>query len=294
MAFDTLTSAVLLPGPNCQNCGNRKQYNPSNSSTSTEGSRRFTVLDPYHTSSTEGKLYTDIVSIGDLSVKDQAIGAADYYDRSITSLQGPDGKLGLGFQTTNAGTPFFQSLISSGALDSPVFGLKVPAFGSQGELLLGGTNSAYYKGDFTTVPVLSSPIQWEISTSIKLDGKVAVTIPRARIGAGISTIVTDRHTLENFFKQIPGSRMVSMDEYSYPCDTDLNLSITVGGRDFRINKQTFDIRRVPGDQCVGGITSRYGLAPGDPWILGEVFLQNVYTAFNGETKEIGFAELKLI
>ena len=61
--------------------------------------------------------------------------------------------MGLAFPSISGfnASPVFQTLISEGVLDSPVFGFKLAASGS--ELFLGGTNSQLYTGDFTWVPL---------------------------------------------------------------------------------------------------------------------------------------------
>jgi hypothetical protein len=72
-----------------------------------------------------------------------------FYDRSIA-----DGLMGMGFAERSAigANPVFQTLVSNGAVDSPIFGFKLASSGS--ELFLGGTNSELHKGDFTWVPIL--------------------------------------------------------------------------------------------------------------------------------------------
>lgn len=60
--------------------------------------------------------------------------------------------MGMGFQSIsdyNAPPPF-QTLISDGAVTSPVFCFEFATTGS--ELFLGGTNNTLYTGEFTWVP----------------------------------------------------------------------------------------------------------------------------------------------
>ena len=61
--------------------------------------------------------------------------------------------MGLAFESISKfnASPVFQTLISEGVLDSPVFGFKLATSGS--ELFLGGTNSNLYTGGFTWVPL---------------------------------------------------------------------------------------------------------------------------------------------
>jgi Eukaryotic aspartyl protease len=64
----------------------------------------------------------------------------------------PDGLMGLAFPSLSAfnATPTFETLISEGAVDSPVFGFKFSTT-SNSELFLGGVNDALFTGDITWV-----------------------------------------------------------------------------------------------------------------------------------------------
>jgi cathepsin D len=82
------------------------------------------------------------------------LGAATEYSSGFASDQFPaDGLMGMAFQSISDynAPPLFQTLISEGAVTSPVFGFKFATSGS--ELFLGGTDSALYTGDFTWVPL---------------------------------------------------------------------------------------------------------------------------------------------
>lgn len=61
--------------------------------------------------------------------------------------------MGMAFQSISAynATPVFQTMVSRGQADVPVFSFKLAASGS--ELYLGGANSALYTGNFTYTPV---------------------------------------------------------------------------------------------------------------------------------------------
>jgi len=86
--------------------------------------------------------------------KSQTLGAATGYSSGFASGQFPaDGLMGMAFQSISNynASPLIQTLISEGAVTSPVFSFKFAPSGS--ELFLGGTNSALYTGDFTWVPL---------------------------------------------------------------------------------------------------------------------------------------------
>jgi len=77
-----------------------------------------------------------------------------------------------------------------------------------------------------------------------------------------------------------------------PCDRiPSDISLTFGGHEFTISPDTFNLVPVSegSNDCVGEIS---GQDIGEPfWIVGDVFMRNVYTVFDiGETR-VGFADL---
>lgn len=84
----------------------------------------------------------------------QTFGVATAYSSSLAvDKSPPDGLMGMGFQSlsTYNASPVFQSIVSQGQADAPVFSFKLATNGS--ELYLGGANSALYTGGFTYTPV---------------------------------------------------------------------------------------------------------------------------------------------
>ena len=108
-------------------------------------------------------------------------------------------------------------------------------------------------------------------------------------------------------------RLLTMFSFSItvPCDFDIRISVYVGGKEVKISPASFNLGSIsPGSgTCVGGVASDPGLTGGklafdnlhgdgnkvdlctEFWILGDVFLQNVYTAWDVGNKRIGFADL---
>ncbi|KAF9230239.1 aspartic peptidase domain-containing protein, partial [Melanogaster broomeanus] len=161
--FDTGSSDLFLPGPNCgSNCDGHTIYNPSSSSTSKDLGKTF-LLQYGDGSSVSGEQYSDTVMIAGLTATDQALGAASQFSSgySISEFP-PDGLMGMGFQTISDynASPVFQSLVSQGQTDEPVFGFKLAVNGS--ELYLGGTNSALYTGNFSYAPV-TYQAYWQVN-----------------------------------------------------------------------------------------------------------------------------------
>ena len=94
-----------------------------------------------------------------------------------------------------------------------------------------------------------------------------------------------------------------------PCDFDTPISIYVGGKEIEISPDTFNSGPLDTDseRCLAGaawleiLTGGKLASDNDPrdkadigtefWTLGDVFLQNTYTAWDIDQGRIGFADL---
>jgi cathepsin D len=294
--FDTGSSDLFLPSSKCgSSCSGHKAYDPNASSTAHDLYTTFSLA--YGDGSTAtGEQFTDVVSIAGLTAKSQTLGAATQYSSgfSIDNLPA-DGLMGMAFQSISGykAPPLFQTLISEGVVTTQVFGFKFATSGS--ELFLGGTNSALYTGDFTWLS-LTLEGYWQASfDSISVDGTSVVESTAAIFDSGTTQIVGDPVGIANIFKQISGARAAPQygdGTYTIPCSFDTPISIDVGGKTVSISPASFSLGPVSQNSstCIAGAAADKTLT-GDFWILGDVFLQNVYTAWDVGGSRIGFATL---
>ena len=98
--------------------------------------------------------------------------------------------------------------------------------------------------------------------------------------------------LAGSFTAIPGARALSDGSgmWSVPCVGIPEISLTFGGKHFAISHDTLIVGTIPGspDECLAGIV---GEDDQDYWLVGDVFLQNVYSTFDIGMKRVGFADL---
>ncbi|KAI0280403.1 acid protease [Russula aff. rugulosa BPL654] len=294
--FDTGSSDLFLPSPSCDSsCSGHKVYDPNASSTAHNISKTFS-LGFGDGSTVDGDQFTDVVSIAGLTAKSQTLGAATQYSSGFTEDNFPaDGLMGLAFQSISEfqAPPVFQTLISEGVVTSQVFGLKLAPSGS--ELFLGGTNSALFTGDFTWVSLTSESFWLASFNSICVNGAPVVEHTATIFDSGTTQIVGDPAGIANLFEAIDGAQSASQygeGAYTIPCTLDTPISINVGGKEVRISPATFNLGPVSqgSDLCMAGAAADPTLT-GESWILGDVFLQNVYTAWDVGGSRIGFATL---
>ncbi|VDB98852.1 unnamed protein product [Peniophora sp. CBMAI 1063] len=288
--FDTGSSDLFLPGSDCgSTCSGHTLYDPSSSSTSEDVGKDFSLQ--YGDGSTvSGEQYTDTVTIAGLTADKQTLGAAKQYSSGFESSQFPaDGLMGMGFKSISDynADPVFQTLVSSGAVTDSVFGFKLSDSGA--ELYLGGTNDDLVGGDFTYVPVTQEGY-WQVDMDgFSVGGSQAVSSTSAIIDTGTTLIVGDSQSVASAYESISGAQDNGDGTYTVDCDLDTDISITFGGQDFTISPSTFALDAGNG-QCIGGLSYEDSIAS-EFWIVGDVFLQNVYTAFDVGKSQVGFATL---
>lgn len=82
------------------------------------------------------------------------------------------------------------------------------------------------------------------------------------------------------------------------CSTNVNISISFGGTSWAINPVdmnvgTIELQSGSDQMCVGSL---YGMASAGSdsmpsWVIGDVFLKNVYSVFQADPPAVGFAQL---
>ncbi|KAI0292907.1 acid protease [Russula brevipes] len=294
--FDTGSSDLFVPSSTCgSTCSGHTKYDTNASSTSQNLGKTFSATFGDN-SNARGGQFTDVVSIAGLTADKQTFGAATKYSSGFQRSQFlPDGLMGMGFQSISNfnASPLFQTLISEGIVTSPVFSFKLATSGS--ELFLGGTNSALFTGNFTWVPLTSEGF-WQASfNSISVGGSTVIGNTAAIFDTGTTEIVGDPAGIQKLFQSISGAQAapeLGPGSFTIPCNFNTSISIDVGGMKISISPALFNRGPVSegSDTCVAGASSDPSLT-GSFWILGDVFLQNVYTAWDVGQGRIGFATL---
>ncbi|KAI0083858.1 aspartic peptidase domain-containing protein [Irpex rosettiformis] len=271
--FDTGSSDIFLPGPNCNSA----------------------ACNGHQSGSVQGRQYADKVSFGDLTTTTQALGAATVYSTNFgANTFPPDGMVGMAYQSISRfnSPPLFQSLAQNNTLP-PIFSFKMTE--SDSELLLGGADQSLYSGSFTYTPVTTQGF-WQVTLgSVNVNSTAVASLRNVQsiIDTGTTLILAPYKQAKAFYASIPGSKnavaSVGNGFYTFPCSSTQTVSLTYSGRSFNIDPQHFNLGRVdPGsNDCVGAIVG----TSFNFWIVGGTFLQNVYTTFDLGSNRVGFAQL---
>jgi len=201
--------------------------------------------------------------------------------------------MGMAFEELSQfeASPFFQTLVNGGKTDAGQFGFKLAESGS--ELFLGGVNSNLFTGDFTDVAVTQKGF-WQVDMdSANVNGNAAISNVQAIVDTGTTLIVASQTQVSQFYGAIPGSQPapdLGDGLFTFPCDANPNVSLTFGAKQFDIAADLFNLGQASAgsSDCVGAIAGTSGI---DFWVVGDVFLRNVYTKFDVSNSQVGFAQL---
>ncbi|PKA47218.1 Aspartic proteinase oryzasin-1 [Apostasia shenzhenica] len=157
--FDTGSSNLWVPSAKCYfsiSCYFHSKYRSSSSNTYKKNGKSAAIH--YGSGSVSGFFSEDLVTIGDLVVKDQVFIEATREPGITFLLARFDGILGLGFKEISVGnvTPVWYNMIDQGLIKDPVFSFwfnRNSEDGNGGEIVFGGSDPNHYIGEHTYVPV---------------------------------------------------------------------------------------------------------------------------------------------
>jgi len=296
--FDTGSADLWVPSSHCQDagCQNKNTYSSSSSSTSqaTSSTKDFTIS--YGDGSTaSGPIYTDTVSAGGLSVSSQAFSAVTSESESFAH-DPSDGIMGLAFSTISSiGAPtLIENLAPQSGSFSPIFSMYLASNSS--ELYLGGTNTALYSGDITYSD-LTSKTYWLTNGSTSVGGTEGYSGGMI-IDSGTTLVVGAASTVDAWWNTVEGAGVCDESVcggsgyYTFPCNSPPSVTFTFAGVSYDVSSEYFSLGSTDsfGETCVGALAASDGV-PDDAWIVGDVFMRNVYTVFDEANSRVGFAKL---
>ncbi|EGX95819.1 cathepsin E, putative [Cordyceps militaris CM01] len=285
--------------------GAQKSYVPYSTGNATGG----TVSVSYGSGQFSGKEYVDKVSFGGLTVASQSIGSAT----SSSGFSGVDGIFGLGpvdlTQNTvsNANTvpTFLDNLYAQGSIASEVLGVYFsPESGADtsdnnGELTLGGTDSAKYSGALTYVPTLTTGAAapyWGVSiASFSYGSTVLASGATGIVDTGTTLIYIPSAAYTKFLSATGGKTDSSSGLAVFTTKPTANFAIKLGSTSYTLTPSQY---LVPTAQySYFGLTSgKYyawinnGGSSGVNTIIGQKFLENYYSVYDTTNSRIGFAK----
>jgi hypothetical protein len=285
-------------------CGaNRTLEGASASSTFVDTKQPWNIT--YGTGAVSGNIVTDNIVVAGIPLDVHTFGiglkeSPDFTDPSVPY----DGLMGLALSTgSNQGTltpP--EAMAKKGLIKEAIVSYKISRFADgkgDGEITFGGMDDTKFDGStLVTVDNISKTGFWEAKVGvIAVDGKdTGLTGRTAILDTGTTLVLAPAADAEKIHDAIPGAKSDGMGGFTVPCTTNATVSMTFGGGLFTIDPR--DLVTTPVDEndpkgdCVSGIVSDT-LSDDSPtqWLVGDVFLKDVYFSTNVDKMSISLARL---
>jgi cathepsin D len=250
----------------------------------------------YGSGNVTGKLGTDTLSFAGLDVS-QEFGQANYASKTFESYPF-DGILGLGRSHTNGWSlPSFMDLVAEKKLlKSNLVGFSLSRAaddGKDGEVNFGGVDTTKFDGTIsyttTDAEIWSIPVDdaYVNGQSCNFTGKSAT------IDTGTTYLLIPPSDAATLFGLVPDASQQTSNSNNYvlPCNSTATIQFEFSGVKYSISPKDYvgSTESEGSDYCISTIVSY--ASNGANWLVGDVFLKNVYTVFDFDNGQIGFGQL---
>lgn len=299
VVLDTGSSNLWVPSSECGSiaCYLHTKYDSSSSSTYQKNGSSFEIR--YGSGSLSGFVSEDVMTIGDLKIKDQIFAEATEEPGLAFAFGRFDGILGLGFDTisVNKIPPPFYNMIEQGLLDEPLFAFYLGSTENDAEgseATFGGVNKDHYTGKITEIP-LRRKAYWEVDLDAISFGDSTAELENTGVilDTGTSLIALPT-TLAELLNKEMGAKKGYNGQYTVDCakrDELPDMTFTLSGFDFSITPYDY-ILEVQGS-CISTFMGMDFPEPVGPLaILGDAFLRKWYSVYDLGKGTVGLAKAK--
>ncbi|KEF52681.1 uncharacterized protein A1O9_11098 [Exophiala aquamarina CBS 119918] len=294
MLLDSGSANTWLMGSSCQSqaCQIHNTFGHANSDTLNLTQTTFSLA--YGTGQVQGTMASDTVSFANYSLE---LGFGMATTASDDFLNYPmDGILGLGRAASEelGVQSLMDALDDQEGLKEKIFGIHLQRSSDgtkDGQITFGGVDASKFKGKLEYTNAINNST-WEIplddggvdDKGVGFKGKSAI------VDTGTSYWLAPPGDADALHALIPGSYH-NGETYLVPCSTTANVFVTFSGVNYTISPKDYVRGGATGSadgMCYSNIIGHQAYGP-NQWILGDVFLKNVYTVFDFDNARVGFA-----
>ncbi|KAF2491094.1 acid protease [Lophium mytilinum] len=294
MLVDAASSNTWVMSSECEtdSCKTHSTFGKEDSTSLTTSDETFSIV--YGTGQVNGTVASDDVHVGDLSAS-LTFGLGIEVSSEFASYP-MDGILGLGRgdSTSNAieAPSLMDDLSTKSLIKAKLFGLHLSRTSddnNDGELNFGAPNTERYSGSLNYMSVIENDDGfWEIplddagvnDKTLGLKGRSAI------IDSGTSWLMMPEDDAVALHKLIPGYTQ-SGETFTVPCTSKQSVQLTFGGVVYDVSTADYIGGKLSNGACSSKIIGRQTFGP-HQWLVGDVFLKNVYTVFDLDDSRVGF------
>lgn len=289
---DSGSTDLIIPSFDCDTCPkNSTRFNPRTSSTLRNPKTDFSIT--YNDGRVDGQVVQESVQFAGHLVTNQTLGLVQNY--SLSFDRHCDGILGLGFrffdQMQNSST-FMENMLAQRVINRNVFSFVLgDEHSRQSILTLGGYNSSL-SGNITWSPIVGNYFWSVYLNTVYWDG-VAITNDSsiALIDSGTSLI---RIPKEKFDPIVKSLNVIKFDnQYIVKCEGGPKVGFQIENTTFTLGPEQYIVKRFTPASAPAGWCSLGIIPHSQPYfMLGDVFMRQFQTIFDGENSRIGFGAPK--
>lgn len=291
MLIDTGAANTWMMGSDCSSepCLAHNTFGAKDSISLRETDSEFNLT--YGSGTVSGLIFNDAVKMADFSIS-LSFGSASVVSNEF-SFYPMDGILGLGRSTSSSvkAPTFMEAIHNRNVLQKNLLGIHLQrnSDGStDGELNFGSPNTNRYTGNVSYTSTVKGSDLWEITIDdAAVDGvKCGFSGKTAIIDTGTSFLLLPPRDAQRIHKLIPGSQQEG-ETFEIPCLASVPVQITISKITYNIPPKDYLGKPVSGGNlCASNIIGKDTFGP-DRWLVGDVFLKNVYTIFDFDQDKIG-------
>lgn len=204
-----------------------------------------------------------------------------------------DGILGLGPAASNElGVPtVMETLNSQNLIRENIIGVHLQRNSdgeTNGQITFGAVDKTQFDGALSYTNNMPNQNMWQIPiTDAAVDGQACNFEGKSGvIDTGTSYILMPLQDALILHQLIPGSSHTG-ENFVVPCDASAQVQFTFSGVTYNVGPDDY-VGKPSGTACSSNIIGHQAFGP-NQWIMGDVFLKNVYTVFDFDKNRIGKA-----
>ncbi|GJD02653.1 endothiapepsin [Colletotrichum higginsianum] len=255
-------------------------------------------------SSSRGNVYMDTVTIGGVTVENQAVESANQVSASFSRNKNQSGLVGLAFGNINTVQPakqktFFENAMNNLAMPLFTANLKKAAAGNYN---FGFLDPTEFTGEISFVPANTTAGFWQFTAqgfAVGSNGSAPTSAPHEAIAdTGTTLMLLPDAIVSAYYQRIASAKFDSTNGgFVFNCGDKIpSFTVDLGTYKAVVPGEFMKFAPVDGETietsttCFGGIQSAAAL----PFaIYGDVFLKSQYVVFHGGNSQLGFANKPL-